>query len=96
MWRSGATGPTPSVFDEQPVEVSELPDADSIPEDLLDNLPINYAKQHRVVPVRIDALTGRVLVAIADPLAVHVIDDVRVMLNQPVDEAVWKRKSPTP
>ena len=31
VWRSGATGPTPSVFDEQPVEVSDLPDADSTP-----------------------------------------------------------------
>jgi general secretion pathway protein E len=42
-------------------------------------VPINFAKQHRIMPIR---RVGRgVEVAVADPLDVHALDDVRRALN---------------
>ncbi len=61
-----------------------LPAADDVPEELIVNIPIGFAKQHCVVPFASDEDMG-VLVAIADPLAVDVLDDVGVMLGAPVD-----------
>jgi len=62
----------------------DLPKADDIPGDLIDNLPINFAKFHKVLPIGRDE-AGRVQVAIADPHDLHVIDDIAVMIESPVD-----------
>ncbi|HTM22112.1 MAG TPA: type II secretion system ATPase GspE [Kofleriaceae bacterium] len=62
-----------------------LPKAEDIPDELIAQIPINFAKQHRVLPVRIDELTGRVHALLADPLAVDVVDDVGVMVGRPVE-----------
>jgi len=65
--------------------VATLPKAEEIADELLANIPINFAKQHRVLPVRHDPLTGRVHALLADPLAVDVLDDVGVMVGLPVE-----------
>lgn len=65
----------------------ELPQAEEIPGELIDRLPINFAKQRSVLPLRRDA-AGRVVVAISDPTAVEVIDAVAVLLGEPVDPVV--------
>jgi general secretion pathway protein E len=62
----------------------DLPKADDIPPDLIDNLPINFAKFHKCLPIGRDA-EGRVQVAIADPHDLHVIDDIAVMIESAVD-----------
>ena len=62
-----------------------LPKAEDVPDELIANIPINFAKQHRVLPVRIDELTGRVHALLADPLAVDVLDDISVMVGRPVE-----------
>jgi general secretion pathway protein E len=64
----------------------DLPRADDIPADLIDKLPINFARQREVLPLRRD--NGRVLVAISDPHAVEVIDAVAVLFDEPVDPVV--------
>jgi general secretion pathway protein E len=47
--------------------------------ELAELVPINFAKQHRLMPIR---RVGRgVEVAVADPLDVHALDDVRRVLN---------------
>lgn len=47
--------------------------------ELASSVPINFAKQHRLMPIRRE---GRgVLVAVADPLDVHALDDVRRVLG---------------
>ena len=66
----------------------DLPRSEDIAADLIEHLPINFAKQHRVLPLSRDAETGRVLVAISDPTALDVLDDVAVMLGAPVDPVV--------
>lgn len=68
--------------------VSELPKPDDVAPDLLEKLPINFAKTHQVVPIGRDPVTGRVRVALADPLALDVLDDIAVMVESPVDAAL--------
>lgn len=65
----------------------ELPRSEDIPAELIDKLPINFARQRLVLPLGRDA-NGRVMVAVADPHAVDVIDAVAVLLAEPVEPVV--------
>jgi len=65
----------------------DLPRAEDIPVELIDKLPINFARQRLVLPLGRDA-SGRVMVAVADPSAVDVIDAVAVLLAEPVEPVV--------
>jgi general secretion pathway protein E len=58
---------------------AELPRPEEIDVQLIEKLPINFAKQQKVMPLRLDE--DRVLVAISDPLAVHTLDDVRSLVG---------------
>lgn len=78
-----------SVQYEEPF-VETLPSADDVPEALIANIPISFAKQHYTVPYGIDE-NDRVLVAMADPLALDVLDDVGVMVNAPVEVVLAPR-----
>lgn len=62
-----------------------LPKADEIDLDLIERIPINFAKTHVVLPIARDPVTERVQVAIADPLAVEALDDISVLLRDAVD-----------
>ncbi len=54
-----------------------------IPDDLVTRVPINFAKQYRLVPLsRLD--DGHVRVASADPLQVGALDDLAVLLGSPL------------
>ncbi len=64
--------------------VDNLPAADDFDVSLIEKLPINFAKQHHVLPYA-RAATGRVQVAMAEPLSVHVVDDIRALLDAPVE-----------
>jgi general secretion pathway protein E len=64
---------------------AELPKAEDIEDDLLGNLPISFAKQNVVLPIGRDPHTERVQVALANPLAIEVLDDVSVMVGAPAD-----------
>ena len=48
---------------------------DEVDTELATKIPISFAKQHRVLPLRVEA--GSVLVATADPLDVWALDDLR-------------------
>jgi len=65
----------------------DLPRADDIPAELIDNVAINFARSRLVLPIGRDA-SGRVMVAIADPHAVDVIDAVGVLLGEPVEPVI--------
>ncbi|HSK02725.1 MAG TPA: type II secretion system ATPase GspE [Kofleriaceae bacterium] len=65
----------------------DLPRAEDISAELIDKLPINFARQRLVLPLGRDA-SGRVMVAVADPTAVDVIDAVGVLLSEPVEPVV--------
>jgi general secretion pathway protein E len=64
----------------------DMPRADDVPVDLVDKLPINFARQREVMPLRRE--NGRVVIAVADPHAVEVIDAVAVLLGEPVEPVV--------
>jgi general secretion pathway protein E len=65
----------------------DLPRAEDIPVELIEKLPINFARQRLVLPLGRDG-AGRVMVAVADPSAVDVIDCVSVLLDEPVEPVV--------
>ena len=65
----------------------DLPRSEDIPPELIDKLPINFARQRLVLPLGRDA-SRRVMVAVADPTAVDVIDAVGVLLGEPVEPVV--------
>ncbi|NVB83162.1 MAG: type II secretion system ATPase GspE [Kofleriaceae bacterium] len=67
--------------------VRDLPRAEDIPAELIDKLPINFARQRLVLPLGRDG-AGRVTIAVADPCAVDVIDAVAVLLAEPVEPVV--------
>jgi general secretion pathway protein E len=67
--------------------IRELPSADDIPADLIDGLPINFAKHHKVMPIGRDD-DGRIRVAISDPTELDVLDDVAVILGAAVEPVV--------
>ena len=56
---------------------------DSVDLDLYHELPISFAKNHRVMPLWPDD-DGRVAVAVADPFATSPVDDLRVLLDASV------------
>lgn len=65
------------------LEVMERIDSADIPDDLVATVPINFAKQFKVVPVgRLD--DGAVRVAVNDPLVLGVLDDLSVLLKAPL------------
>ncbi len=60
--------------------LAELPRAEEIDATLVENLPVAFAKQQKLMPLSRNG-DERVKVAIADPLAVHALDDVRALLG---------------
>ena len=57
--------------------------ADEISQDLLNKVPINFAKQARLLPLRMDE-DGNVVVAMADPMDTGAMDSVRLLLSASV------------
>ncbi|MGE5049217.1 MAG: type II secretion system ATPase GspE [Deltaproteobacteria bacterium] len=55
---------------------------EEIAQDLVAKVPINFAKQSRILPLRTD--TDHVVVAVADPLDTGALDSVRMLLGTPV------------
>ncbi len=66
----------------------DLPRAEDIAEELIDKMPINFARQRLVLALGRNPHTGRVMIAVADPHAVEVIDAVAVLLGEPVEPVV--------
>ncbi|HTR55524.1 MAG TPA: type II secretion system ATPase GspE [Kofleriaceae bacterium] len=66
----------------------DLPRAEDIASELIDKVPINFARQRLVLPLGRDPATGRITIAVADPHAVEVIDAVGVLMGEPVEPVV--------
>jgi general secretion pathway protein E len=65
----------------------QLPRPEDIPLELIEKLPINFARQRLVLPLQRDG-GGRVMIAVADPSALDVIDAVAVLLGEPVEAVI--------
>jgi general secretion pathway protein E len=72
-----------ALADEVGMRCLERIDPEGVPEELIDLVPINFARQHHVLPIgeRGDV----VLVAVGDPLDPAPLDDLRALLGRPVD-----------
>jgi general secretion pathway protein E len=53
--------------------------ADQVPADLVERTPINFARQHGLLPIGRDG--ERIIVAVSNPLDPSPLDDLRVLLN---------------
>jgi general secretion pathway protein E len=62
--------------------VLEEIDTSKVDTELARRIPINFAKQHLVLPVGMSG--DELLVAVADPLNVYVLDDLRLLAGRPV------------
>jgi general secretion pathway protein E len=56
--------------------------ADQVPVELIERTPINFARQHGVLPIGRE--NGRVVVAVSNPLDPTPLDDLRALLASPV------------
>jgi len=65
----------------------DLPKSEEIGAEMIDKLPINFARQRLVLPIGRDG-NNRIMVAVADPHAIDVIDAVSVLLGEPVEAVV--------
>ncbi len=61
-------------------------EVEGIDPELIENLPISFAKQHRVLPLRREE--HEVIVAVADPLDTTALDDVRTLLGEQVSGVI--------
>ena len=55
----------------------------SIPDDLITQVPINFAKQYKLLPLSRSPL-GTIEVACLDPLAIGALDDLAILLKAPL------------
>jgi general secretion pathway protein E len=60
--------------------------AELVPAELVERTPINFARQHGVLPIGREG--NRVLVAVSNPLDPTPLDDLRVLLKMPVTAVV--------
>src|SRR5262249_47277743 len=57
-------------------------ESDDIVSDVVSQLPLNYAKKNEVLPIKKE--NGGIVVAMSDPLNHYVLDDLRLVYNQPI------------
>ena len=72
-----------ALADEVGMRCIERIDTEGVPEDLIDRVPINFARQHHVLPI--GERDDYVLVAVGDPLDPAPLDDLRALLGRPVE-----------
>jgi len=71
-----------ALADEVGMEFIEKIATELIPEELIDAVPINFARQNRVLPLT--QTDGSVRVAVANPLDPFPIDDLRILLRKAI------------
>ena len=71
-----------ALADEVGIEFVEKLTAEEIPEDLIDAVPINFARQNHVLPL--SHTDHSVRVAVANPLDPFPVDDLRILLGKTI------------
>ena len=71
--------------------LDHFPNTDDIDLSLIQNVPINFAKEHKIFPL-FSSEEGRVCVVISDPLNIDALDDIRVLLDAPIDAMLSSEK----
>ena len=58
-------------------------DANAIPDELLDLIPLSFARARQVLPLEVSE-DGSVVVVVADPYDLSVVSDMQLMLQRPL------------
>lgn len=72
-----------ALADELGLRFQEKVNIESVPEELVELVPINFARQHHILPIGVEG--DVVLVAVGDPLETFALDDLRVLLKRPLE-----------
>ena len=72
-----------ALADEVGMPVLDKIDTDSVPEDLVEKVPITFARQQHILPVA--ERGGAVIAAVGNPLNIQALDDLRALLGMPVE-----------
>jgi general secretion pathway protein E len=64
------------------VEFASTIDPDDVDGELIDEIPINYAKSHQMLPIHYQA--GGIKVAMANPASIFAVDDLRTLLGSEI------------
>ncbi|MEM9067409.1 MAG: ATPase, T2SS/T4P/T4SS family [Myxococcota bacterium] len=72
-----------ALADEVGLEIVDEINTDEVPEELIELVPIQFARQQHILPIR--QLEGAVLAAVGDPLDMQAVDDLRALLDQPIE-----------
>lgn len=76
---------------EMGMEFIEKIDADATPDDVIEAVPINFARQHHIVPI--GERGDEIIVAVSNPLDPFPLDDLRALLGRPIDAVASTRES---
>ena len=58
-------------------------DANAIPDELLDLIPLSFARSRQVLPLEVDE-KGSVIIVLADPYDLSVVSDLQLMVQRPL------------
>ena len=76
---------------EMGMEFVEKIDADATPDAVIEAVPINFARQHHLVPI--GERGDEIIVAVSNPLDPFPLDDLRALLGRPIDAVASTRES---
>ncbi|MFK8000355.1 MAG: GspE/PulE family protein, partial [Polyangiales bacterium] len=76
---------------EMGMEFVEKIDSDATPDDVVEAVPINFARQHHIVPI--GERDDEIIVAVSNPLDPFPLDDLRALLGRPIDAVASTRES---
>lgn len=80
-----------ALADEMGMEFVEKIDSDATPDDVVEAVPINFARQHHIVPI--GERDDEIIVAVSNPLDPFPLDDLRALLGRPIDAIASTRES---
>jgi general secretion pathway protein E len=72
-----------ALADEAQMEVVEVIKSDEVPPDLVELVPINFARTHGLLPI--GEKNGRIRVALSNPLDPTPLDDLRALLGRDIE-----------
>ncbi|MFW6067504.1 MAG: GspE/PulE family protein [Myxococcota bacterium] len=72
-----------ALADEMGIPFVDQVEHEKVPEELVERVPINFARQHQIVPL--SQADGVVRVAVANPLDPFPLDDLRALLGMAID-----------
>ncbi len=81
---------TCALAEQHEIEVVDI-DAIDVPREIVEKVPRELARQHNIIPI--DITDGVLTVAISDPLDLYSLDELRFVLNCPIEMVLSTKES---